>query len=42
MCTMCCKVYDKGGCGDGGDGSGGGGGGFYFCGGGVGEHKKNH
>ena len=41
MCTMCCKVYDKGGCGGGGAGSGGGGG-VYVCGGGGGEHRKNH
>ena len=41
MCTMCCKVYDQGGCGGGGGGSGGVGG-VYVCGGGGGEHKKNH
>jgi len=41
MCTMCCKVYDKGGCGGGGVGSGGGGW-VYVCGGGGGEHGKNH
>ena len=41
MCTMCCTVYDNGGCGSGGCGSGGGGG-VYICGGGGGEHKKNH
>ena len=41
MCTMCCKVYDKGGCGGGGGGSGGGGW-VYVCGGGGGEHGKNH
>ena len=34
MCTMCCKVYDKGGCGGGGCGTGGGGG-VYVCGSGV-------
>ena len=38
MCTMCCTV---GGCGGGGGGSRGGGG-VFVCGGGVGEHKKNH
>ena len=43
MCTICCKIYDKGGCGGGGGGgSGGGGGGVYICGDGGGEHKKNH
>ena len=43
MCTMCCKFFDKGGCGGGGgDSSGGGGGGVYVCSGGGGEHKKNH
>ena len=41
MCTMCCKVYDKGGCGGGGGGSGGGGW-VYVCGGGGGEHGKKH
>ena len=41
MCTMCCKVYDKGGCGGGGGGSGGGGG-VNVCGGGGGEHRTNH
>ena len=41
MCTMCCKVYDKGGCGGGGGGSGGGGW-VYVCGGAGGEHRKNH
>ena len=41
MCTMCCKVYDKGGCGGGGGGSGGGGW-IDVCGGGGGEHRKNH
>ena len=41
MCTMCCKVYDKGGCGGGGGGSSGGCG-VYVCGGGGGEHKKSH
>ena len=42
MCTMCGKVYDKGGYGGGGGGSGGGGDGVYVGGGGGGEHKKNH
>jgi hypothetical protein len=43
VCTMYCKVYDKGGCGGGGGGSGGDvGGGAYVGGGGGGEHKKNH
>jgi uncharacterized membrane protein YgcG len=42
MCTMCCKVYDEGGCGGGGGGCGGGdGGGVYVGGGGGGEYKKN-
>ena len=41
MCTVCCKVYDNGGCG-GGSGGSGGDGGVYVCGDGGGEHKKNH
>ena len=36
---MCCKVYDKGGCGGGGGGCGGGG--VYVGGGWGGEYKKN-
>ena len=43
VCTMYCKVYDKGGCGGGGGSSGGDvGGGVYVGGGGGGEYKKNH
>ena len=42
MCTMCCKDYDKGGCGGGGGGSGGDGEVYVYGGGGGVEHKKNH